>query len=332
MPKDISVSFVVIAYNEAANIARTMAAITDLETLGGYELIVVDDGSRDGTAQIVRDFAGQDRCIRLIELKENRGRGYARNTGIQAARGELIAMVDADIVLPANWLTRTRQALLRHDAAGGIAVPDGDVAYVYKRFGLVPRIVRATTTVTGNNGLYRREVFDVANFDPSLREGEDSAFNYAMDHQGLSFVTIPDLFVRHEEIKTFGTSLRWLFDTGRGATRQLLTYHEVREPDLAVGAFACTVAFGSFLAARKHRRIGAALPVCFVLVASTQHVRSRFETSRSPWSRVAPAVAVDSAMLAAYFAGRFAGLTALRRRPEPALNQERKRRRVPRLA
>ena len=220
MPQATSVSFVVIAYNEAANIARTMAAITDLEALGEYELIVVDDGSRDSTAQIVRDFAAQDRCsIRLIELKENYGRGYARNTGIQAARGELIAMVDADIVLPANWLTRTRQALLQHDAAGGIAVPDGDVAYIYKRFGLVPRIVRATTTVTGNNGLYHREVFDVANFDPSLREGEDSAFNYAMDHQGLSFVTIPDLFVRHEEIKTFGTSLRWLFEISAGVRR-----------------------------------------------------------------------------------------------------------------
>ena len=323
MPQDTSVSFVVIAYNEAANIARTMAAITDLEALGEYELIVVDDGSRDSTVEIVRDLAAQDRCIRLIELKENRGRGYARDTGIQAARGELIAMVDADIVLPANWLTRTRQALLHHDAAGGVAVPDGDVAYVYKRFGLVPRIVRATTTVSGNNGLYRREVFDVAKFDPSLREGEDSAFNYAMDHQGLSFVTIPDLFVRHEESKTFGTSLRWMFDTGKGATRQLLTYHEVRQPDLAVGAFTCAVALGSFLAMRKHRRVGAALPVGFVLAASALHVRSRFETPRSHWSRVAPAVAADSAMLAAYFAGRLAGLTAMRRRSDPALSQER---------
>jgi glycosyltransferase involved in cell wall biosynthesis len=323
MPQDTSVSFVVIAYNEAANIARTMAAITDLEALDEYELIVVDDGSRDSTAEIVRDLAAQDHCIRLIELKENRGRGHARDAGIQAARGELIAMVDADIVLPTNWLTRTRQALLHHDAAGGVAVPDGDVAYVYKRFGLVPRIVRATTTVSGNNGLYRREVFDVAKFDPSLREGEDSAFNYAMDHQGLSFVTIPDLFVRHEESKTFGTSLRWMFDTGKGATRQLLTYHEVRQPDLAVGAFACAVALGSFVAMRKHRRVGAALPVCFVLATSALHVRSRFETPWSHWSRVAPAVAADSAMLAAYFAGRLAGLTARRRRPDPVLSQER---------
>jgi glycosyltransferase involved in cell wall biosynthesis len=305
------VSFVVIAYNEASNIARTLAAITELEALGDYELVVVDDGSQDGTARIVSDLAVQNRCIRLIELDENRGRGYARNTGIAAARGGLIAMVDADIVLPANWLVRTREVLADHDAVGGIAVPDGDVSYVYKRFGLVPRIVHATTTVAGSNGLYRREVFDVANFDPSLREGEDSALNHAMDRQGLSFATIPDLLVRHEESKTFGTSLRWLFDTGRGATRQLLAYREVRQPDIVTGSFVAASTLGALLAVRRHKIVGAVIPAGFVVAASIQHVRSRFETPKSHWPRVAPAVAADSAMLTAYFVGRIIGLTAL---------------------
>lgn len=330
MPDDSFVSFVVIAYNEAASITRTVVAITELEDLGEYEVIVVDDGSRDRTTQIVSDIAKRNPCVQLIELKENRGRGYARNRGIAAARGELIATVDADIVLPANWLARTRAALGDHDAVGGVAVPDGDVAYIHKRFGLVPRVVHGTTTVAGSNGLYRREVFDVAAFDPALREGEDSALNYAMDRQGLSFVTVPGLLVQHEENKTFGTSLRWLFDTGRGATRQLITYREIRLPDLAAGAFVGAAALGTVLAVRENRLIGAALPVGFVLAASAQHVRSRFETPRSHWSRVAPAVAVDSAMLTAYFTGRLAGLTALWRRPDPTVSQER-RRRVPRL-
>lgn len=325
MPQKTSVSFVVIAYNEAANIARTLAAIAGLEGLSEYEVIVVDDGSRDGTAQIVASIATQNPCVKLIELKENQGRGYARSKGIAVAHGGVIAMVDADIILPADWLALTRAALGDHDAVGGVAVPDGDVAYVYKRFGLVPRVVHGTTTVSGSNGLYRREVFGVASFDSALREGEDSALNHAMDRQGLSFVTIPGLLVQHEENKTFGTSLRWLFDTGRGATRQLLTYHEVRQPDLAAGAFVGAAALGTCLAIREHRLIGAALPVGFVLAASAQHVRSRFETPRSHWSRVASAVAVDSAMLTAYFAGRLAGLTALWRRPDPALSKERGR-------
>jgi glycosyltransferase involved in cell wall biosynthesis len=311
-----SVSFVVIAYNEAANIARTLAAIAGLEGLGEYEIIVVNDGSNDATAQIVADTATLNPRVKLIDLAENRGRGYARSRGIAEARGGLIAMVDADIILPTDWLVRTRAAVNDHDAVGGIAVPDGDVAYICKRFRLVPRIVRATTTITGNNGLYRRRIFDIVNFDPALREGEDVALNHAIDRQGLSSVTVPGLLVQHDEDKALGTSLNWLFDTGRGATRQLLTYHEVRQPDIVAGGFVGAAALGLLLGIRNHRLIGAAIPVGFVLAASVQHVRSRFETPRSHWSRVVRAVAVDSAMLSAYFIGRLAGLTALWRQPD----------------
>jgi glycosyltransferase involved in cell wall biosynthesis len=310
----VFVSFVVIAYNEAANIARSLGAIAALEDLGQHEVIVVNDGSRDGTGQIVADIARQDPCVRLIDLAENRGRGHARSKGIAAARGGLIATVDADIILPPDWLARARAALGGQDAVGGIAVPDGDVAYLCRRFKLVPRVVTGTTTVTGNNGLYRREVFDVANFDPALREGEDSALNHAMDRSGLSSVTVPGLLVRHEENKSLVTSLKFLFAVGGGATRQLLTYHEVRQPDLVTGAFVGAATLGLFAAGRRHRVIGAAIPGAFVLAAGLQHVRSRFETPRSHWHRVAPAVAVDSALLTSYFAGRLVGLSALWRR------------------
>jgi glycosyltransferase involved in cell wall biosynthesis len=308
MSHETFVSFVVIAYNEAANIARALTAITDLEDLGDHEVIVVDDGSRDNTAQIVADIAAQNPHVQLIRLPENRGRGYARSTGVAAASGGVIAMVDADIILPANWLARTRAALAGHDAVGGVAVPDGDVSYLYRRFRLVPRVVHGTASVTGNNGLYRREVFDIADFDPALREGEDIALNHEMDRRGLSYVTVPGLLVRHEEDKTAGTSLRWLFDSGRGATRQLLTYREVRQPDVVAGAFVGTVGLGLFLTVRGRRLIGAAIPAGFVVAASVQHVKSRFDTRRSHWSRVAAAIAVDSAMLTAYFAGRLVGL------------------------
>ncbi len=55
-----SVSFVIIAFNEEANIARAIFAITGLEGLGDHEIIVVNDGSRDGTARVVRDIARRD--------------------------------------------------------------------------------------------------------------------------------------------------------------------------------------------------------------------------------------------------------------------------------
>src|ERR1700742_1822795 len=193
MAEETLISFVIIAYNEEATIAGAIASVRELHGLDYYELIVVDDGSHDDTARIVADIAGKDPCVRLIKLGQNRGRGYARRTGVAAARGELIAMIDADIVLPADWLARTRAALHGHDAVGGIAVPDGDVAYIYKRFGLTPRVVSGTATVAGSNGLFRRHVFAVAAFDPALREGEDSALNHDMERLGLSFATVPGL-------------------------------------------------------------------------------------------------------------------------------------------
>jgi GT2 family glycosyltransferase len=314
VPGKVLVSFVVIAYNEAANIARTLTAINGLEELGAHEVIVVDDGSRDRTAEIVTGISRTDPNVRLVELGRNRGRGFARHRGIAEARGDLIATVDADTVLPPDWLIRARVAIHGHDAVGGTPVPDGDVAYLHRHFRLKPRSVAAATTVTGSNGLYRSEVFNLVSFDPALREGEDVALNHAMRRRGLSIVGVPGLVASHEEDKSFGASLRWLFDSGRGATRQLLTYREIRQPDVAAAGFVLASAVGALAAAGGHRRLGAALPAGYVLTASVQHVRSRFETPRSSWPRLMPVIAVDSTLLTSYFLGRVAGLSAMRRR------------------
>jgi hypothetical protein len=311
----VRVSFVVIAYNEAGNIGRTLDAITSLAGLDDYEVIVVNDGSRDATADVVRGRAAGNPRVRLIDLPRNRGRGYARSTGIAAAEGELIATVDADIILPGDWFVRAEEALRGHDAVGGTAVPDGDVAYVYQATRLVPRVVGHTTTVTGSNALYRRQVFDVVGFDPSLREGEDVALNHATAGHGLSFGTVPGLLVEHIENKSFPGSFRWLFTTGKGATRQLLVYRQIRVPDLAAGAFVAGLAAGVAVAVLASP-LGLALPVALLAVISAQHVRSRFATPLARWRSVAAAIAIDSAFLLAYFTGRVAGLTWLfRRRP-----------------
>ena len=311
MAQDGLVSFVVIAYNEERNIARTLASIAAQRHLGQHEIIVVNDGSRDGTAVVVRQLAAASSQIRLIDLAENRGRGWARNVGVQAARGSLIATVDADIILPQDWLARTRSALPGHAAVGGTAVPDGDVAYLHRRFRLAPRTAGHTIAVTGSNALYRRDVFMLATFDGSLREGEDSALNHAMSKGGLSLATVPGLLVEHAEDKSLPTSLRWLFDVGRGATRQLLAHREVRSPDLVTGGFVMAVAVGIGLAAAGYWWAGLATPAALVIGASAQHVRTRFATPFSRAPHVMGAIAVDALLLTMYFAGRLAGLAVL---------------------
>jgi GT2 family glycosyltransferase len=313
VPDEIAISFVVIAYNEATNIASTLDAIMRLDEIGNYEIVVVDDGSRDRTAEIVAGLAEQHPWIRLIRLERNSGRGYARRRGITEARGTLLATVDADIILPADWLIRVRAAICDHAAVGGTAVPDGDVSYLYRRFRLEPRAVGHTTTVTGSNALYRRSVFAVVAFDPELREGEDSALNHSMDHAGLSCFTVPGLLVRHEEDKSLSVSVRWLFEIGCGATRQLFALRRLRGPDLVAMAFVGVIGLGCLLAALGYALAGVLLAVGFVLTAAAQHVRSRFYLPAARWATGLAAIAVDSLLLTAYLAGRIAGLAAVRR-------------------
>jgi hypothetical protein len=210
--------------------------------------------------------------------------------------------------LPADWLVRARAALMDSDAVGGTAVPDGDVAYIHRRFSLVPRLVGQTAAVTGSNALYRRKVFESATFDPELRNGEDSALNYLMEDRGLSYATVPGLIVEHRESKSFGTSVRWLFETGIGATRQFRTYREIRQPDIAAVGFVSAFVVGIFVAALTGSPAGLAVPLCFVVAAGVQHVRTRFKIGLADMPRALLAVAVDALLLTAYFAGRIVGL------------------------
>lgn len=93
-----SLSLVVPAYNEAAGIGRAIAeADVDLSLLAqDYEIIVVDDGSTDGTSAIVEEEQASRPRLRLLRHYRNRGYGAALRTGFQAARFDHIAFTDAD--------------------------------------------------------------------------------------------------------------------------------------------------------------------------------------------------------------------------------------------
>lgn len=95
-----SVSVVMPVYNGERYLAETIGSVLG-QTYSDFEFIVVDDGSIDGSPDIVKAFAGRDSRIRLIPLSRNESKGSARNHGIAAARGEYIAAMDGDdICLP----------------------------------------------------------------------------------------------------------------------------------------------------------------------------------------------------------------------------------------
>ncbi len=95
------ISVVVPAYNEEAVIGKFLDVIVrDIPGDGSYEVVVVNDGSKDRTAPMVREFSAKYPWIRLVEHAANRGLGKALETGFAAAKGEIIVTMDSDLTHP----------------------------------------------------------------------------------------------------------------------------------------------------------------------------------------------------------------------------------------
>lgn len=304
----MTVSFVVIAYNEERTIARTLQSILAQQGLTDFEIVVVNDGSRDATLHIVQELAAQHPQIRVVD-QENQGRGAARAAGVAAAQGDHIAFIDADIVLPPDWLQRCLTELSTADAAGGIAVPDGDATFVYRVCRLVPKVAAQTTAITGNNGLFKRAVFDKVSYNPTKKNGEDVALGYAMEAAGITTKTLPDLVVEHRETKSYGASLSWLLESGIGASRQLYEHRQIRLPDLAFVGFVLLVLaaiLGPFFV-----DVPAWLPplliFLYVSASSALHLLGKFYLERTPLRSLA-AILINDTLITAYYLGRMTGL------------------------
>ncbi len=105
------ISIIIPAYNEERYLQRCLDAIS-VQTSKPYEVIVVDNNSRDGTTRVAKEYP----FVRVVS-EARQGIVFARNTGFNAAKGEIIARIDADTVLPADWLERTQLFFLANDQA-----------------------------------------------------------------------------------------------------------------------------------------------------------------------------------------------------------------------
>lgn len=118
MPK---YSIILPAYNEAARLGQTLDRVLAYISAQGWdaEVIVVNDGSRDRTADIVREYARNHSYLRLLENPGNRGKGYSVRNGMLHATGEILVFSDADLSSPIEESQKLFAAL---EAGADIAI------------------------------------------------------------------------------------------------------------------------------------------------------------------------------------------------------------------
>jgi len=207
------VSVVVACYNGAQTLAACLESLRRLR-YPDYEIILVDDGSTDSTCEIASHYEE----VRYI-YQENHGLSVARNTGIQAAGGEIVAFTDADCRADEDWLNHLVGDLLRSrfTGIGGpnlLPVEDSPVAAAVLVSPGGPAHVMLTDEVAEhipgcNMAFYKWALEEVGLFDPIYRQaGDDVDICWRLQQHGYQIGFSPAGFVWHHRRSTVRAYLK----------------------------------------------------------------------------------------------------------------------------
>ena len=224
------VSVVVCSHNGAATLDECLRSLAALD-YPDCEVIVVDDGSTDETGGILARFPGV-----IVVHQAHSGLSAARNAGLRAATGALVAYTDSDCVVDRYWLVHLVHQLSRSGAAavGGpnLSPDDGWLAACVAAAPGQPTHVLVSDQVAehipGCNMAFRREVLEAINgFDPKFRKaGDDVDICWRIQHEGLLITFAPGAFVWHHRRRHPRAYLRQ--QAGYGEAEALLHF---KHPD-----------------------------------------------------------------------------------------------------
>lgn len=115
----MDLSVIVPARNEEHFLRSQLDALVSQHWSGEWEVVVVDNGSTDGTATIAREYVDREPRVRLVSAPDLADWSHALNVGIRSSDAPLMAFCDADDVVSANWLSAMAQALAEHHVVTG---------------------------------------------------------------------------------------------------------------------------------------------------------------------------------------------------------------------
>lgn len=192
-----SITIVIPAYNEEATIGETIQAVKELENI--TKIIVINDGSTDNTAEIVKELD-----IELIDLQTNRGKGGAMNSSLPYINGDIVVFLDADLGTSAKEASKIIEPVLQEEAdlaiaafpppqkKGGFGLVKGTAAWAIKRAGGM----EAKAPLSGQRAMTKEVLKAVTPFSEAF--GVELAMTINALRQGFKVIEVPTT-MKHNE-------------------------------------------------------------------------------------------------------------------------------------
>lgn len=203
--KSPRISVVMPVYNTERYLRQATESILN-QTFRDFEFIIIDDCSTDSSPEIIQEYAGKDRRIRVLHNSRNLNNARARNRGIKVATGKYVAQMDSDDISLPNRLKKQFKFMEEHPevvVSGGAVelIDENDRPLGVKRFPLSDQEIRKH--IFRHNPLwhpltiFRKDILDrVEGYDPNLAVAVDYELYFRMGQFG-NFANLPEVMLRY---------------------------------------------------------------------------------------------------------------------------------------
>ena len=247
------ISIIIPTYNRKDELEDLLSSLRRQESTVPFEIIVVDDGSTDGTRELMKSLAEEWR-ERLRFLEQSRaGPGAARNLGIKHAHGDILVFVDSDCIAPRGWLYNLISVFTNPQigAAGGPELAPPDDCLFWKCQTYVMTALLTTGGVRGRKGK-KLGVYYPRGFNVAVRKhvaeavggftkrfhGEDILFGLKVKQMGYIFKYVPDAAMYHRRRATLSGYFRQLYRMGKTRVEMAFLHKSLLEPIYTLPAIA----------------------------------------------------------------------------------------------
>ena len=211
-------SIIIPVYNSSTTFKECLDAIFN-SSIKDFEVIVVSDNSTDNSVEIAKNY----KC-KIIELTENKGPSFARNTGAREAKGEILFFIDSDVIIKNNALKYVSEKFRESEvnAIQGIYSHDPDYKNIltqyqqsYTNYYIWPEKKKYASTLSTCCFAIRRKVFSLfKGFNTGIKRAtcEDEEFGYNLIEKGFKTIILRELVVDHRVHYSFKYFIRRTFN------------------------------------------------------------------------------------------------------------------------